>query len=168
MNDSDAINELEQKMEAVGEFDIPSSPEGETPVVRPCPNCGKHHMHGWFNVKECREAITGINRSTEASTDDRVVEARRLLWEEAEAVCPDDPDRQYDIIIHEQIRRADAAPPSTPDGVRIDGCVIGSSFIHENYGGDSIYVQLPPGESVNKMLLHPCSLIVHPIAGEEK
>ena len=48
------------------------------------------------------------------------------------------------------------------DGERIEGCVIGSAFIRENYGGDSITVQLPLGGSQHKMLLHRCTLIVHP------
>lgn len=50
--------------------------------------------------------------ATEAGEQvDRVAEARGLLWEEAESRMPDDPDRAYDIILHEEIRRA---------GVRLD------------------------------------------------
>ena len=48
-----------------------------------------------------------------------------------------------------------------PEGERIEGCEIGSAFIRDNYGGDSVTVKLPPSGSLHKMLLEPCTLILH-------
>ncbi|MEM7416763.1 MAG: hypothetical protein AAF389_14755 [Gemmatimonadota bacterium] len=46
----------------------------------------------------------------------RVERARNLLWAEAMAVSPDDPDRQYDILVHEKLRRSGASHGEpTPD-----------------------------------------------------
>lgn len=47
-----------------------------------------------------------------------------------------------------------------PEGERIEGCEIGTAFIHENYGGDSVTVKLPPGGSLHKMLGHRAILTI--------
>ena len=61
----------------------------------------------------------------------------------------------------ERIDNASQRLRDTPDGERIEGCEIGSSLIRDNYGGDSVTVKLPPGGSLHKMLLEPCTLIIH-------
>ena len=48
-----------------------------------------------------------------------------------------------------------------PEGERIEGCEIGSAFLIDDDGGDSVTVKLPPGGSLHKMLLEPCTLTIH-------
>ena len=59
------------------------------------------------------------------------------------------------------IREAAQRLLDMPEGERIEGCEIGSAFIRDNFAGDSVTVKLPPGGSLHKMLLEPCTLIIH-------
>ena len=106
---------------------------------------------------------------TERRTDKEAAE--RLEWwllyfnDETEGKRhPDFADNPYgfdETAIEADLRIAAQRLREMPEGERIEGCEIGSAFIRDNFGGDSVTVKLPPDGSLHKMLLEPCTLTIH-------
>ena len=81
----------------------------------------------------------------------------RVLLREAAQRLRNMPKKFY---TGEQVMRHYGAD-KMPEGEWIEGCEIGSAFIRDSYGGDSVTVKLPPDGSLHKMLLEPCTLTIH-------
>mgnify|MGYP006908218295 CR=1 FL=1 len=87
----------------------PSGDVGEEEVFA-CPNCeiAGVSVDGDGLCVTCGvdTAVYRLAARLRRTPENRAAEARRLLWAEAEVHDPSDPDRAYDILVHEEIMRA--------------------------------------------------------------